>query len=341
MILNGTERVVGICRVINDDDVIFTNLNRLADYGISKFIVSDMQSGDNTRAEIKRFAQRRGLTVFIIDDPGREILGSKVFTGLAAFAASALDVTWILPIDADDFLWVAPNVSIDLAALDVDFVLMPWLQVHPASLDGTTITDLLGRDRLDNVVRLAVSPGKVMVRWRDDVVIERGHHWVHSKSGRVLTGLRGEDIGMTMAHIPIRSTERFVGKIRTGAAAEKAATGRAHATHHSTLGQTLEREGAAYLESLLDAMWRRDRSDFLKLCASRGLDPRQFGYVSDLVLCDSGEFMPPGGGRWQVTELAQRIFAFRRKDRDTKHRVDVATRLQVALLRMKGYARAS
>jgi hypothetical protein len=342
MSLIGAEHVVGICRIINDGDVIFANLNRLASLGISKFIISDMQSSDNTRAEIERFAKRQAVKVFIIDDPDREVLGSKMFTGLAAFAATALGSTWILPFDADDFLWIAPSASINLNELDVDFILLPWLQLHPASLDNTSIEALLGGDRLASVVRPNASPGKIMVRWRDDMVIERGQHWAHSKSGRVLIGVRGEDIGATMVHIPIRSSERFIGKVTTGARAEKVATGLTHVTHHSALGQTLEREGRPFLESLIDAMWRRDKKSFLDLCHSRKLDPKQYGYLSDLALLESIEFLPPADrGKWLGVDTAQRILAFRRKDRDTKHRVDVTTRLRVALLRMRGYSRAS
>jgi len=340
--LIAADRIVGICRVVNDGDVIFANLSRLADYGMTKFIVSDMKSSDDTRAEIERFAGRAGVSVFVIDDPGKDILGSKFFTAMAGFAASALDATWILPFDADDFLWLAPEVQLDFANLEVDFILLPWLQMHPASFEGTTIVARLARPHLDEVTRLSVAPGKVLVRWQEDLVIERGHHWVHSKSGRILKGLRGEDIGLTMAHVPIRSRARFIGKIKGGAAAERLAGPAARGTHHSALGQTLEAAGAGFLDSLVDAMWRRDRAAFLALCASRALDPQQFGYLSDLVLRDSGGFLPPGGAAtWQPADSAQRILAFRRKDRDTKHRIDVTTRLQVALLRLKGYARAS
>ncbi len=335
------DRIVGICRVVNDGDVIFANLSRLADYGMTKFIVSDLKSSDETRAEIERFAGRPGIRVFIIDDPGKDILGSKFFTGMASFAAGAFDATWILPFDADDFLWLAPEVQLDFANLGVDFILLPWLQMHPASFEDTTIVARLARPQLDEVTRLSVAPGKVLVRWQEDLVIERGHHWVHSKNGRVLKGLRGEDIGLTMAHVPIRSPARFIGKIKGGAAAERLAPG-VRGTHHSALGQTLEQAGAGFLESLVDAMWRRDRGTFLALCASRALDPHQFGYLSDLALRDSGRFLPPdGASTWQPADSARRILAFRRKDRDTKHRIDVATRLQVALLRLKGYARAS
>jgi len=339
---SAADRIVGICRVVNDGDVIFANLTRLADYGMTKFIVSDMKSNDETRAEIDRFATRAGVSVFVIDDPGKDFLGSKFFTAMAGFAAGAFDATWILPFDADDFLWLDPQVRLDFASLDVDFILLPWLQMHPASFEGTTILERLARPRLDEVVRLSVAPGKVLVRWQEDLVIERGHHWVHSKSGRILKGLRGEDIGLTMAHVPIRSRARFIGKIKGGAAAERLAGPGLRTTHHSALGQTLEDAGPAFLESLVEAMWQRDRAAFLALCASRGLDPQQFGYLSDLVLRDSGRFLPPdGAATWQPAASARRILAFRRKDRDTKHRVDVATRLQVALLRLKGYARAS
>jgi hypothetical protein len=337
-----SDRVVGICRVLNDGDVIFSNLAHLASYGIRKFIVSDMQSRDNTRAEIQRFAQlNKEVTVFIVDDPGVEILGSKYFTGLAAFAALSLDAAWIIPFDADDFLWLAANVTLDLGAADIDYILLPWLQVHPAGFDRTPIAELLSGNELPTVVKLAVSPGKMLFRWREDLVIERGHHWLHSKKSRVLRGVRGDDIGAAMVHFPIRSREQFLRKIQSGAAAEKRSRGTVHGTHHSALGSTLDNEGEAFVAALIDAMWRRDRVGFEALCAERAVDASQFGYLSDLVLQDEYEFrLPDGCANWHSIAAAQKTLAFRRKDRETKHRVDLTTRLRIALLRMRGYKRA-
>jgi hypothetical protein len=338
-----SEQIVGICRVLNDGDIIFSNLSHLAGYGVRKFIVSDMQSRDNTRAEIERFASLTpDATVFIVDDPGYNILGSKVFTGLSAFAASALDATWIIPFDADDFLWLAPDVRLDLRAADIDYILLPWLQVHPAGFETASIAGFLDRGQLEPVVKLAVSPGKMIFRWRDDLVIERGHHWLHSKNARVLRGVRGEDIGAAMAHFPIRSRQQFLRKIQSGAAAEIRAKGTVHVTHHSALGTTLDREGEAFVTALIDAMWRRDRAVFETLCAERSVDARQFGYLSDLVLRDSFDFRPPvNAHNWRSLDGAQKILAFRRKDRETKHKVDLSTRLHVAFLRMRGYERSS
>jgi Glycosyl transferase family 2 len=338
-----SERVVGICRVLNDGDIIFANLTQLAKYGISKFIVSDMQSQDGTRAEIQRFAALNpDLTVFVVDDPGVNILGSKFFTGLSAFAAISLNATWIIPFDADDFLWLAPNVTLDLSAADIDYILLPWLQVHPSGFETTPIAEVLDGDRPPTVIKLAISPGKMIFRWSEDLVIERGHHWLHSNKSRVLRGVKGEEIGAAMLHFPIRSRDQFLRKIQSGAAAEKRSRGTVHSTHHSALGATLDRQGEAFIASLVDAMWRRDRIGFAALCAERSVDPSQFGYLSDLVLRDRYDFRPPvDSPNWRSLAGAQKTLAFRRKDRETKHKIDLATRLRVALLRMRGYVRVT
>jgi hypothetical protein len=337
-----SDRIVGVCRILNDGDVIFANLSRLADYGIRKFILSDMQSSDNSRAEIQRFAQtRKDATVFIIDDPGRDILGSKIATGLAALAASALDAVWVLPFDPDDFFWIAPGARIDLDEANVDYIRLPWLQVHPQSLDGTTIVQWLGRDRLEQVVKLTVAPGKVLVKWRDDLVIERGHHWLHSKLNRVLKSVRGDDIGAAMVHIPMRSREQILEKIQLQVAAEKIVRGEFQKTTYSTIAAMTERDGTNCLVALIDAMWRKDQAKFLALCQHHSLDPKQFGYMSDLILRDGYSFEPPDGRNWQPIETAPKFSNYRRKDAVRQQKVPVSTRLHAALLRIRGYRRAS
>jgi hypothetical protein len=335
--------VVGVGRIYNDADVIFANLSRLAAYGVRKFILSDMQSDDSSRAEIERFAKAHSdLTVFIIDDPGREILVSKVVTGLAALAAKALDALWIIPFDPDDFLWLAPGVTLDLADTDIDFIRLPWFQVHGKHIEGTTVQQWLARDQLDEVVRLTVSPGKMMFKWRDDLVIERGHHWIHSKTGRILKGVNGDDIGAAMAHIPIRSPSQLLSKLRLQAAAENVVVrGEVHKTHYTTIAAMLEQDGTSALDELIDAVWRRDQNAFQALCKERLINPRQFGYLSDLVLRESLTFHPPNGTGWQSLDKAPRIFTYRRKDSVKKQRIALYTRLQAALLRMRGYSRAS
>jgi hypothetical protein len=336
--LSPSNRVAGVCRVINDGDIIFANLSQLAKYGVRKFVVSDMRSHDNTRAEVERFASANpDATVFIVDDPGYNILGSKIFTGLSAFAAHALEVSWIVPFDADDILWLAPNVTLDLEGADIDYVLLPWLQVHPAAFAAKGIADYLNRDHLGSVVELAVSPGKMMFRWAADLVIERGHHWLHSTNGRVLRGVRGAEVGAAMAHFPIRTAEQFLAKISSGAAAEKRAQGSAHATHHSALGTILQKDGEQAISRLIDAMWRKDQISFQTLCAQQSVDPRQLSYLSDLVMRDGFDFRGSREGTsCRSLSDARKILSYRRKDNSAKLRVDVSTRLHVALLRALG-----
>jgi hypothetical protein len=334
--------IVGICRIYNDGDVIFANLSRLADYGIRKFILSDMRSTDNSRAEIERFIKTyKNSTVFVIDDPGREILGSKIATGLSAFAASALDAIWILPFDPDDFLWISPQITVDLTEGDIDYIRLPWLQVHPKCLEGGTIKEWLDREHLDHVVKLNVSPGKVIVRWRADLVIERGHHWLHSKSGRVLKGIRGDDIGAAMTHIPMRSPQQLLEKMKLQAEAEKIVRGEFHKTLYSTIAVMLARNQTDWLVALIEAIWRRDQLGFGALCAEQSIDPQQFGYLADLVFNDPFNFRPPDGANWLAINKAPRMFTYRRKDSAKPQRVGMATRMHAAMLRMQGYVRAS
>jgi hypothetical protein len=335
-------RVVGICRIVNDGDVIFTNLMRLAATGITKFVISDLRSTDNTGEEIRRFrAERPDVIVYVVDDPGHHILASKVLTGLAALAARVLDTDWVVPFDADDFVWLAPGVGLPLDQVDVDFIMLPWLQLHPSALEGRTIQKVLDDDRLADVY-YSGGPGKVILKWKDDLIIERGQHWLHSTTGRVLTGVRGDEIGAAMVHVPIRSQEQFTRKIRLVGAVEKAARDRLNLTHHSSLGTILAADsGQEDLNALLDAMWSRDQTSFVRLCKTLALEPNSLAYLSTLAFGEPCDFKPEGSNRqWASISTAQKIVAFRRKDRDTKHKVDVLTRLQVALMRMRGYARA-
>jgi glycosyltransferase involved in cell wall biosynthesis len=102
-------RVAAIMMVRNESHVILTCVGHLLTLGVERVYVVDNGSTDETPELLRNAAALTGRLVLSTDHG--EFRQDEVLTALARRAA-AEGADWILPVDADEFLWLRPGVSL-------------------------------------------------------------------------------------------------------------------------------------------------------------------------------------------------------------------------------------
>ncbi len=214
--------------VRNERHVIVTCLGHLLTLGIERIYVVDNGSTDDTPDLLHRAATVTGRLVLTTDRG--EFRQAEVLTALARRAASE-GADWILPADADEFLWLRPGVS--LARLcgrpGIGGYRMPvcnFLQARPirhdwpnslatmciAAVPFGTVADGADMVQAGEIPFVRINyPTKLLLRATPSMQVAFGHHDAHGLAGPLLPLAEGE-----LLHAPIRSAGDLQGRVELG-----------------------------------------------------------------------------------------------------------------------------
>jgi hypothetical protein len=204
--LPATTRTAGVWAVAmvrNESDIIATTVGHLLDEDVTRVVVVDNGSTDDT-IDVLRALDDPRLVIGRDREPG--YYQAAKMTELSRWAARH-GADWVMPFDADE-LWSAPTSTLGR-----------HLATCPATVARADIHNAFRSEDPHQwrVERDADPMRKVAFRPHRLAILDTGNHWV-SRPGDVCTGL-------ALLHLPWRSREQLVGKLRQGAAAIAAVDG--------------------------------------------------------------------------------------------------------------------
>lgn len=205
--------VVAVSMVKGEEDVIEATTRHMLTQ-VDHVIIADNMSDDGTRKILDQIASECDrLTV--VDDFERGYYQSAKVTALGRQAHVQFGADWILPYDADEFVFSPFGRIGDILPTFGE----QWLVVE-AQLFDHMCTGVDNPDVVDPVERMrwrrrAENPlRKVACRWREDLVIAQGNHSAHYDGGATVYGAE-----LVIRHFPYRSAEQMTRKVRNGSAA--------------------------------------------------------------------------------------------------------------------------
>ena len=189
--------VWAVTMVKDEEDIICESVSHLLAQGVDRVLVADNGSSDSTVEALRSMREPRLL---LAKDTEFGYFQSAKMSILGWFAGLH-GAEWVVPFDADEF-WTAPNQSLAgyLSACPTPIARAEMHNCFPGRVDGEWL--------------LEVEPHalrKVAYRPHPLALLETGNHRV-SRPGAITTGLR-------VIHVPWRSEEQLVRKLRQGAAA--------------------------------------------------------------------------------------------------------------------------
>lgn len=221
-------RQVAYVSMIKDEaDIIFINLLWHYSLGFRKFVLVDNASTDNTRQEIERFiVSFTDAVVIIIADPIVGHLQSEFITAAFRVACSIWqDLSWVFPIDADEFLCMERQLSdiLDKIPAAINAVLVPKSQYVATSEFYYIEKRLPLFRRFRYRERLSHNSSKVIVRGHPFLEIGQGNHIVNFRGRDIKSYIGGLAIGLHYREYFLRSEEHARSKVVNGGRAIEAA----------------------------------------------------------------------------------------------------------------------
>jgi glycosyltransferase involved in cell wall biosynthesis len=204
-----TPGVWAVTMVRNEETTLPLIIEHFKNQGISKVLVVNHLSTDDTLARIKHF----GSFVQVAEYTNAAYEQRAVMTLASRFAAKS-GASWIIPFDADEIWW--PNKDVTIAKLldntNCDRIPAPHYDFLPPENSSNNFTpqDFTLRRTSPNPMP------KTAFRAHPKAIVLMGNHWVHRP------GTSGD--GLVIAHYPYRSKEQFHNKVKVGAAAINALT---------------------------------------------------------------------------------------------------------------------
>ncbi len=185
-----------------------------------RLLIVDHQSVDGT-LETTRSAIEAGASIDLFHLRYRGYWQDDVSNLMArhAFAAGA---DWVFFIDADEFLHVSGRHQLESKLFGRRAIRFSWMHLVPTKFGTFTDFDcgqtFLTREtwlrsRLRGMPKVAIS--KRFAEANPDFRISTGNHGVTKRSGHRAQPLRSG----TLLHVPVRSAERYLLKVRLGAEA--------------------------------------------------------------------------------------------------------------------------
>jgi hypothetical protein len=214
--------------VRNERNVIVNCVGHLLKLGVNRIYAVDNGSTDDTPELLRRMAKLTGKLELSIDNGAYR--QAEVLTALARQAASD-GADWILPSDADEFLWLRQGVSLSLLCRrpEIGGYLMHvrnFLQARPvrgdwpgaiasmcvAAIPYGSLDDgfALVRDGHIPFVR-STYPHKLLLRAAPGLQLGSGHHTAKGLAGPLVQLDDGE-----LLHAPIRSFSGLHRRRETG-----------------------------------------------------------------------------------------------------------------------------
>ncbi len=250
----GIKNIALISMIKDEDDIIYENLVWHFCVGFRKFILIDNNSTDNTRRLIEKFKNETlgKATVIVIEDPILEYIQSRITTGAMQFAHSTWpEVTWVFPIDADEFWYpnaplkdILANVPADknvILTLQYDHMLTEKADQFNHNLPFYEA--ILYRNKT-----LSGGIGKIALKADANLIIAQGNHNAITKRTQSLQYISGNLIGLDMRHFQRRSLAQVQKKYWNGAQANIAAQNQKlisldHASHWTSFMEEVKEKG--------------------------------------------------------------------------------------------------
>lgn len=213
-------RLIGVCMLRNEADIVEAFVRHHAGL-LDQLVLVDHGSTDAT-PDILAALAREGLPIEVHADPAVAFRQDERLTVLARDALERRGADWVFPLDADEFLRVESRAALEallepLATTGV--ARLPWsLQVAStqAAQDPHPLRRLRWRVQLPAPNMWKCVLGRQLAaagRWR----LAPGSHWVlreHEGRAQALAAPALEDL--SLAHLPFRSPEQYLGKIVQG-----------------------------------------------------------------------------------------------------------------------------
>lgn len=197
--------VWAILLVKNEIDILQHTLEHASQQGFNQILVVDNGSTDGTVDMVRELS--RSLPIVLGFDREPAYYQSHKMTYLARWASSR-GAGWIVPMDADEF-WFAPDVTVGdfLRHSSDDMVVAELHNLFPTE-EQPWADGLNGRLRFDHAKHVL---GKTALRGHALAWLSMGNH------EGLRPGMTGS--GLYIAHVPWRSSNQYLNKVRQGAEA--------------------------------------------------------------------------------------------------------------------------
>lgn len=231
------DQVWAVFLVKNEADVIDHTVRHSLGQGIDRVLVVDNGSTDGTLDILRGLADDHPGAVLLGHDREPAYYQSVKMTFLARWAWSR-GAGWVVPMDADEF-WFARGATVGdfLRGTTDDIVLASLYNLFPTP-QNPVAEGLRGPLRFDHAPHVL---GKTALRAHPLMWLGMGNH------EGTRPGMTGD--GLFVAHLPWRSCEQYVRKVRQGAEALAKTDLEAH------LGGHWRRLGAEG-DTVLDEAWQ-------------------------------------------------------------------------------------
>lgn len=227
--LNRATQVAAVMIVRNEEHIIGSCIGHLLNtVGVDRVYVVDNGSTDRTPEILGRIARVTGRVV--VEADAGAYRQNEIITALA-HRASADGAAWVLPTDADEFLWLRPGVSLedlvrhpDIGGYRLEVRNFVQAQVVRRDWPGSITTMCVvalpagssgeGRARVSSgdlpFLRITY-PTKVLLRTNPSLCISFGNHDASGTAGPLVPLIDGE-----ILHAPMRSFERLHQRAEAG-----------------------------------------------------------------------------------------------------------------------------
>ena len=220
-------QVAYVSMIKDEEDIVYLNLLWHYSLGFRRFVLVDNASTDGTRSEIDRFAGAfRDCVVIVISDPIVGHLQSEFITAAFRTACSVWpDVSWVFPIDGDEFLCAERPLARVLAEVpeSANALLLAKSQYSATREFYPAEKTLPLHRRLRHREPLTHNSSKVVVRSRPVLEVGQGNHMVMFQKQDIKSYMGGLKLGLHYREYFLRSQEHTRSKVINGGRAIEAA----------------------------------------------------------------------------------------------------------------------
>lgn len=222
-----------VSMVKDEADIIGAQLANSYRLGLRYFVIANNASGDATRGEIERFRTEHSDTVvFVVDDPvvayhQSDKMAALIRLGRSMLAATGVDIDWIFPLDADEFIQsFDPHQDLCdvLERLEAAGQTM-LLFFHCDACSPAPLERFVAGDDLAAAFPVVAwfqggargrIMSKAMYRFSEDAWLWMGNHYVDRCVARPEMLAPAAEAALLMLHYPFRSRQHVRSKVING-----------------------------------------------------------------------------------------------------------------------------